>query len=386
MMRHTIRFCVILLALFVVASTALAQPGDRVYYYTRSNKTVKEEVKRCQIKEENPKEIVYALGAKTEKLPASEVFDVDHQIPADLNVDIRSKARNKEAGGDKEPDAAKRIKDYEGALAGYRELQEKLGKLEGYRFAQRQLEFKIAQILARLAEAEDDRSRLDDALTALTEFKTKHPNGWQIGMTGKLLARLQIAKGDLKGALATYDEFARRDDLADDVRQEYQLLGIKALLKTDKTDDFAEAERKLTKLAVTLPKGDPQAVRVEIYLAACKAKSDLAGAEKRLYDVITSDADPAIKALAYNTRADCRLDKHPEDAFWDYLMVDQVYNMDREEHAKALYHLSILFDRVKRTPTRAQACRDKLLNEKSFAGLEYQKLAAKKIQKANGDK
>src|SRR5262249_32873612 len=156
--------------------------------------------------------------------------------------------------------------------------------------------------------------------------------------------------------LATFEEFARRDDLAEPVRQEYELLGIRTLLSSD---NFAEAERKLTALGKSLAKDDPQAVRVEIYLAACKGKSDLSGAEKRLQTVIRSDVEPDVKALAYNTLGDCyRANNRFEDAFWQYLWVDQEYTQDREEHAKALYHLSILFDKVKKMPARAQACRD----------------------------
>ena len=137
----------------------------------------------------------------------------------------------------------------------------------------------------------------------------------------------------------------------------------------------------MTALAKTLAKDDPQAVRVEIYLAASKAKTNLPDAEKRLQSIIRSAAAPPLKALAYNTLGDCyRLNNRLEDAFWQYLWVDQEYPQDNEEHAKALYFLSILFDKAKNMPTRAQSCRDRLLNDKAFAGLEYQRLAVKEIR------
>src|SRR5262249_51478820 len=233
-------------------------------------------------------------------------------------------------------------------------------------------------------EAEADPTRRTEAVKALTKFKTDHTKSWQIGTVGKLLARIQVLQGDQKGALATFEEFARRDDLVESLRQEYELLGIRTLLSAD---SFADAERKLTVLSKTLPKDDPQPFRVEIYLAACKAKGNLADAEKRLQAVIRSEAEPAVKALAYNTLGDgYRANNRLEDAFWQYLWVDQEYNQDREEHAKALYYLSVLFDKLKKMPARAQACRDRLLNDKLFAGLEYQKLAAKENQKAAAEK
>lgn len=366
-----------LVALLILAATANAQSRDRVIYISRAKNAVKEETLRGQIMDETPQYIVLTRGTQTDKIPAVDVLDVIHEIPADLNVDIRAKANKEEATGDKEPDLTKKHNAYDQAIAGYRELIAKLGKSDKYQLAQRQLEFKIAQLLAR--EAENDPSRLDPAATALSEFKSKHPNSWQIGQAGKLLAQAQLAKGDMKGALDTYEEFARRDDLGDALHKEFQLLGIKAMLRTG---EFADAERKLTTLAANLAKDDPQATRIGVYLAMCKAKTNLPEAEKRLLAVLASDADPRIKGLAHNALGDAyRLNNRLEDAFWQYLWVDQEYNQDRDEHAKALYYLSILFDRVKKTPARALACREKLLNDNLFKGLDYQKLAAKESHK-----
>jgi hypothetical protein len=382
MIRIRIRLAAGVVALLVVAATANAQTRDRVTYISRAKNAVKEAVQRGTITEETPQHILLTIGMRTEKIPAADVLDIDHEIPADLNIDVRAKARKDEATADKEPDPAKRAKLYDQAIAGYKELLAKLGKSEKYPLAVRHLEFKIAQFLAR--QAEDDPKRLDDAVAVLSEFKTKHPNSWQIGQAGKLLAQGQLAKGDMKAALATYEEFARRDDLGAALHQEYQLLGIKAMLRTG---EFADAERKLTTLAATLGKDDPQATRIAIYLAVCKGKSNLPDAEKRLLAIISSDADPAIKGLAHNALGDAyRLNNRLEGAFWQYLWVDQQYNQDRDEHAKALYYLSILFDRVKKTPARALACREKLLNDPLFKGLEYQKLAAKENQKPAAEK
>jgi hypothetical protein len=366
--------------LCLVAAAASAQQGDRIFVYDRVKK--KEDRINARVKDESPKEIVIERATRTEKLPVGDVLDIDYQIPADLNLDIRAKAKSAEEAALKETDPAKRLKINESAIAGYRDLIDKLPKEERYDRARWQAEFRIAVILA--SEAEDDPSRQGDALKALTQFKTDHDKSWQIGRVGKLLARIQIAKGDIKSALVTYEEFARRDDLAAPLRQEYELLGIRALLSAE---NFADAERKLTTLAKSLAKDDPQAVRVETYLAACQANTNLPEAEKRLQRIIHGDAGPAVKALAYNTLGDCyRRNNRLEDAFWQYLWVDQEYNQDREEHAKALYYLAILFDKVKKSPARAQFCRDRLLTDKLFAGLEYQKLAAKESQKPSGDK
>jgi hypothetical protein len=55
--------------------------------------------------------------------------------------------------------------------------------------------------------------------------------------------------------------------------------------------------------------------------------------------------------------------------------VDTLYTQDRDEHAKALYHLSTLFDKVKNDRARAKQCADRL-KDKQFAGTLYQRRAS----------
>jgi nitroimidazol reductase NimA-like FMN-containing flavoprotein (pyridoxamine 5'-phosphate oxidase superfamily) len=65
--------------------------------------------------------------------------------------------------------------------------------------------------------------------------------------------------------------------------------------------------------------------------------------------------------------------------------VDQVYNTDKNEHARALYHLWKLFAQVKNDAARAEGCKERLLKDKDFAGLDYQKRAERE-DKAGGMK
>ncbi len=377
MNRVLIRMAGVLLAILAGTAGVNAQPGDRIHYYDRAKK--KQDELRARIKEESPATITIERGTRSEKIPVADIVDIDYQIPADLIVEVRSKASREEANALKETDPDRRRKSNETALGGYRELLSRLGKLEGYKLAQRHCEFKIALLLTRLAE--DDPVKLPEAIDALNRFKSDHTQSWQIGAVGKLLARAQIARGDMKAALATYGEFARRKDLPEPVHQEYELLGIRALIRAE---NYPEAESRLAALGKTLDKDDPQAVRVAIYQAACQAKTNLAAAEKGLQAILHSDADGSIKGLACNALGDAyRLNNRLEDAFWQYLWVDQEYNQDREEHAKALYYLSTLFAKVKQAPARAQACRDRLLTDRLFAGLEYQKLAARENQQSS---
>ena len=63
-----------------------------------------------------------------------------------------------------------------------------------------------------------------------------------------------------------------------------------------------------------------------------------------------------------------------EEAFWQYLRVDVMYPQDRNEHAKALYHLWKLFDTVKGSKARAEQCYDKL-TDKVYAGTDFNRKA-----------
>ena len=75
----------------------------------------------------------------------------------------------------------------------------------------------------------------------------------------------------------------------------------------------------------------------------------------------------------YNTLGFCHAQaKRSKDAVWDYLWVDVIYDQNRQEHARALYHLAKLFAERK-DDKKAQQFKVKLL-DKQFAGIEYQKM------------
>ena len=67
-----------------------------------------------------------------------------------------------------------------------------------------------------------------------------------------------------------------------------------------------------------------------------------------------------------------RIKKQDEEALWEYLKVDALYSQEKEEHAKALYWLSRLFESVQGSKIRAGQCLDRLL-DKTYAGTEYQR-------------
>lgn len=364
----------VLVGLFGLAAGSPARAQDKVRYYDRAKK-MEVTVDRVTIQEETPSQIAFKVGARTEKVPSADVLEVTYKIPVTLSAEYR-KPGNKEdkarqAAAEGKEDERKKLTEET-----VKEYEELLPKLNEVKSAQRNAQYKLVQFVAWAAE--DDPTQVKPAITAGQKFLKDHTDGWQVVSVAKLVARLQASSGDLAEAQKTYAWLADQP-VAPEIKQECDLLVVKALIDNNK---HADAEAKLKELKKSLPPDDPQAQRVQVYLAGCEAaRGNAQDAEKQLQDIIQKSSDADVKALAYNTLGDClRKTNTPEaldNAMWNYLWVDVLYNQDKQEHAHALYYLSKLFDQVRKDPTRAEECRKRLVDDKQFAGLEYQRRAMK---------
>ncbi len=375
MTRHLVTTA---LAAFALLGTALAaraqQEAERVVYYDRALKkdaTITSQVTKITIAEETPTKLTFKQGAKTIEVPLADLRELEYGVGAGLKPTYH-RAMNQETEMLK-PDARDAKKSFEESLAAYREVQTGL-KDKGLTFAARHLQFSVGRLLARRAEA--DPSQVDQAVKELSKFIEENPNAWQLTEAARLLGQQYEAAGKKAEAAKVYEDLVARNDLPKEARQEFDFLLARALIQGGK---HAQAQARLEKMAKELPAADPNSGRVQVYLAECQAAAGkYPDAEKGLRAVLDGQADYAVKGMAANTLADCyRLSGKPEEAMWEYLWVDQVYNQDKGEHARALYHLSKLFDSVKHDAARAQACRDRLLKEKDFIGQEFQKRAAR---------
>jgi lipopolysaccharide biosynthesis regulator YciM len=113
-----------------------------------------------------------------------------------------------------------------------------------------------------------------------------------------------------------------------------------------------------------IPADDPQAVRVQIYLAHCLgASGKLPEAVTQLEGLIAKTPEKDLKALAYNALGDCyRSNGRNKDALWPYLWVDVIYHHDKEEHLRAMEQLAKIFDE-QGDKARAKQYRDRLKKE-----------------------
>ncbi len=338
----------------VAGAVALAAPArgqDRIRYSDRTKKTDIEVT--GTIEEETPAKVVYKATAGRREIAAGDIIDITYEVPAGVRLEYYNPAINQEKQADKAANDADRKKLLNSALNNYKEsLKRPIPK----KFAQRHLQFKVAQLTAVLIG--EDRSQADAAIEALDTFRKSNPDGWQIVSCARLLARLQMQKEDYDGAIKTYEDLAKTPNITKEVKQDAELLAAQALTRAKR---YKEAEKRLQDALKSLPADDPQAARVQVYLAECQARTgQFAAAAKQLETIISKTSENSLKALAYNTLGDCYVaNDRPRDALWAYLWVDVVYYQEKQEHRKALEQLAKLFEQFK-DENRAKEYRERL--------------------------
>jgi tetratricopeptide (TPR) repeat protein len=345
--------------------SAQAARGQQTIYLQSAEKPLK-----GTIKDESPRGIL-VTGMK-ERIPPEDIVDIEYEIdPLSARIESYRPARKAEKDAEDPALEAKRRDNLSLAIDKYEATLKALKP--GQTSAARQLEFKIATLLA--ARAAEDASPLDPAIARLKDFKTRHANSWQIGRALRLLGDLLLAEKQYAEAEQTYKELAQAD-VADATRDDAELRAARVSLRAGK---YTEAQNKLQALLTKFPKGSPSAVRARIAEAEClSAAKKMEPARKLLKQVLNETKDKSLKAAAYNALGESYVQaKMFKEARWDFLWVDVIYFQDKTEHAKALYYLWFIFEQLNE-PDRATECREILLNDRQFAGSEYQRLAREK--------
>jgi tetratricopeptide (TPR) repeat protein len=333
------------------------------------------------IKTENPSEIVINLK---DVFPASDIVDVEY-IPEPITAKLAyaQAVATEKASLDPTKEASRKslLAD---ALKKYEDVLPTIVVSKQSPFAKRQVEYKIAML--RVRQAQEDGEALDKAIAKLKAFTKSNFNrsGWQITSVLKTLARLQLETADFDGAEESYTRIAEMEALSEDVRQDARLSVIQVKLQAGKYED---ARAKLKELQNDLKPGNRFYARAKVAEAEClvaetkkfKAKDDPGRAKlfgqavDLVRGVIKESNDKYVKAVGHNTLGFCYMEQgQPKEAVWEFLWVDVVYNQDRAQHAKALYHLWDLFTKEGDAP-RAQESRE-LLMSPQFAGTEGQRL------------
>ena len=298
-------------------------------------------------------------------IPAVDIINVTYSSTAIGSIELKS-ALGKEIRanlpGTKEAD---KLKLYDESI---KDISELLPKLKSDMRLSKYLNFRIAKVKADLAKIKPEA--LPDAIKALNLVRLDNPDSWMTLGSFKIEAELQEIKGNFDAALKLYQGMGKLPGVPKEIKTDSDFLILKLLMRTNR---MAEAESKLKEVESLILEGDPR--RSQVLLVKTQANllnNQLNSIEVDLNKVIDLSDETFTRSKAFNLLGEFYLKKNKDaEAFWAFLIVDTLYNQDTDEHAKALYHLSILFDKIKNDPIRARQSRDKLLDP-IYLKSEYQ--------------
>ena len=341
-----------------------------------------------KIAKESPKEIT--LTTKT-SVAAEDIVDIVYEIKSatgdsavGTNIPYQAAAKSEKDSLDPTKEADRK-KNLAAAIAKYEEARDVKANIDPTH--KRHIEYKI--LMLRIRQMNEDGATDDKMIAKLTDFAKKNGTGWQIANVYQTLGRMQADAGQLDGAEDSYLKLSKIPGLSDESRHEATLLAIQAKIQGGKFDD---ARSDIAALQGDLPKGSRFLARAQVAEAECLvAESKKLGKEdaKRaklftqavdlVKGVIKESGDKYVKAVGHNTLGYVYVEQGQlDEGKWEFLWVELVYNQDRVQHAKALYHLWDIFTKLGDAP-KAQDCRESLL-QPQFAGTEYQRLVQKEAK------
>ncbi|MBL8796073.1 MAG: hypothetical protein JNM56_19385 [Planctomycetia bacterium] len=325
-------------ALFVFATTAMAQ---RVAYrdkdkVTEANGTIDESdpLKTIKVKPN--------IGTNIKTIPSKDVVDMQYEVKADLKKTWDGAWRSEWVTGAAAKDAKGRREALQAALKAYQELADKVGADPK---SQRQVQYKVAILTANLAEG--DKAQSKAAIELLEKYQKANANSWQIFSVVDALARLYVDTNDFEKAAGAFDSMKKLPGVDDATKNDCELKSADYLMKAKK---HGEAADRLTKIVGAMKATDPAYEPMRMKLILCKANTpdkfkEAIGELKKMKDTAKDDNK---LAMLYNTLGDCyMMGNQPNDAKYEYLYVDLIYNKDRSQHLHALEHLVQVFKDLK---------------------------------------
>lgn len=364
MLKSMLRVFFSLGFIFLFCFSVLAQ--DAVKYIDKTKKGETEinglitgdSVKGLMIKvQKNPEAVL---------LPSLDIINVTYSSKEISSIDLKSALGKEIRANLASTKEADRLKLYEDAI---KDISDLLPKLKNDPRLSKYLSFRIAKIKSDVVKIKPDG--FQDAIKALTEVRSDNPNSWMTLQSFKIEADLHEIKGNLDAALKLYQGITKLPGVPTEIKTDSDFLVLNLLMRANR---MPEAETKIKELESSISANDPR--RLFVLLVKSQANiinNQLATIEADLNAVIEVSDESYARGKALNLMGEYYLKKGNEaDAFWMFLKVDTLYNQDVDEHARALFHLSKLFDKVKNDPIRARLAKEKLL-EPSYSKTEYQK-------------
>lgn len=359
----------ILFAFFAVTLVALPARADSVFVKGREKPIL------GTVKTEDGKGVTITPSGKKktdEMIAAEDILDIHYDDLAPPEVRLAGGsyriAKDQDKLAMESNDPVKRRTATTNAIFNYNNT---LKKMNAHKYATRMIEYRIAYL--QLHQAAADGTSSDKALDSLQSYKKRFPTSWQMNHVMPKIAELQISAKDFKGAEETFREIADLESLPIEVRREAELQVIQVNLKAGKADVASKKLDALEEKAKNNPAflSRVKMTRAEILVGQKKMDQ----AVPLLRKVVQENTDRTIKAMAHNTLGECLFNAGQyNEALWEFLWVDAVFNDDKNQRAKALYFLWKTFEQTNNAE-RAQECRELLVSGAQYIGTQHHSLA-----------
>jgi tetratricopeptide (TPR) repeat protein len=230
----------------------------------------------------------------------------------------------------------------------WKDAVETLSKINRAQFDRREivqeLDYLLLESRAKLALA--GQGKLDEAIRLATNFLAKNLDSYHFSSAIELLGDLHLANGNQDEARRQYARLAKVVTPYFQARS--AILTGKLLHQAGKhAEALAEFDRALA-AAQRDPAAQSQQFEATLHRAISQSASgDVDGATTTVKQIIAqADArDTDLLATAYNALGDCYLQSDKQKAARDaFLHVDVLFNSAADQHAKALYELSRLWE------------------------------------------
>jgi hypothetical protein len=361
--------------LFLLALTCCL-PGwaagqDRVTFLDRSSRSNAPVVRTGAISAEDPAKLtITSNDNRRTDVPSFDIVDVQYEAEpaAEMNA-----AR-----------AAERDRKWDVALAAYSDALKKATPAKP--LLRRHLEYKVAELRTAQADAGGNPGPAVDALRAFIKTNADARQALAcLENLGRLLVTSRQPTSDVVQALAQLrskygidsKELAGRCDL---LRIDLIALDLELTYAKEGPEAGAKKSAEAAKALEDVAKTADRSAQAELIArqAFCQALAGaLPTATSAWESQLKSAEDPRTRAAAHLARGDfLRVTQKHREAMWDYLWVDTVYFAEREQQAKALYHLAEIFDKLGDAPKSREA-RDRLHADARLKETRYQKMTTR---------
>ena len=225
-----------------------------------------------------------------------------------------------------------------------------------------ELEHLQLEVGAKLALS--GQGSLDNAIRMANGFLAAHRNSYHVSSAIELLGDLYLANGNQDDARRQYNKLAKAPAPYFQARSAI-LVGkllqqagehVEALAKFEQALEAAQGSpaAQTQQLEATLHRAISQSANGEVEVATEAVKQIIAQADAE---------DAKLLATAYNALGDCYLQSDRQKAARDaFLHVDVLFNSVADQHAKALYELSRIWENLGQRQ-RASEAKDRLQDE-----------------------